>query len=340
MKKPTIKDVASLAEVSTATVSNVMNNSKFVQKETREKVVKAMKILNYQPSNLAKSMKGIGSKVIGLIIPSQEQDSSAEFFSILASGVEKELEKAGYQLIIANSHERVIEEKSRLRLFNSSMIEYVDGIIIAPTSGLLKNIDQLLLENSLPIVFVDRKPNDMEKHDVVFTNNYSITLELLENMVSHGYENIIFVSGPIDVSSTVERNLAYEKIFYKLLGDQMPRRFETESSFEAGYNLGEKVLSAFDGKKTAIFFGNNTVAMGTIKYFIDSDIAIPDDAGVAVYDDYSWMEISKTPLTAIKQPPFEMGEAAAKLILERINNEMHVTKRIEIPSKIIERKSL
>lgn len=340
MKKSTIKDVAMLAKVSTATVSNVMNNSRFVQKETKEKVIKAMELLNYQPSNLAKSMKGIGSKVIGLIIPSQEQDSSAEFFSILASGVEKELEKAGYQLIIANSHERVSEETNRLRLFNSSMIEYVDGIIIAPTSGLLKNIDQLLSENSLPIVFVDRKPNDLEKHDVIFTNNYSITVELLENMVSRDYENIIFVSGPIDVSSTIERNLAYEKIYYKLCGNQPPKRFETNSSFDAGYKLGNEIVKSFEGKKTAILFGNNTVAMGTIKYFIDSNISIPDDVGVAVYDDYSWMEITNTPLTAIKQPAFEMGESAAKLILEHINNDRHVTRRIEIPSKIIERKSL
>lgn len=340
MKKATIKDVARLAKVSTATVSNVMNNSRFVQQDTREKVLKSMEILNYRPSNLAKSMKGVGSKVIGLIIPSQEQDSSSELFSTLASGVESELQKAGYQLIIANSHERVTEEQSRLELFNSSMIEYVDGIIIAPTSGLLKNIDQIASNTTLPIVFVDRKPNDLERYDVVYTNNYSVTLELLEGIVNRGYEDIIFISGPTDVSSTIERNTAYEKIFYKLNGNKQPKRFETISSFEAGYRIGKEVVDSFEEKRSAIVFGNNTIAMGTIKYLIDHGISIPDDVGIAVYDDYSWMEIANTPLTAIRQPAFEMGRESAKLILDSINNQEHTTKRVEIPSKIIERKSL
>lgn len=340
MKKATIKDVARLAKVSTATVSNVMNNSRFVQRETREKVLKSMEILNYRPSNLAKSLKGVRSKVIGLIIPSQEQDSSSELFSILASGVENELEKAGYQLIIANSHERESEEQSRLELFNSSMIEYVDGIIIAPTSGLLKNITQITSNTTLPIVFVDRKPDELDRYDVVYTNNYSITMELLEDIVDRGYEDIIFISGPTDVSSTIERNTAYEKIFYKLNGNKIPKKFETISSFEAGYKLGKEVVDSFDERRSAILFGNNTIAMGTIKYLIDHNITIPDDVGIAIYDDYSWMEISKTPLTAIKQPAFEMGIESAKLILDSINNQGHITKRIEIPSKIIERKSL
>lgn len=340
MKKPTIKDVARLAKVSTATVSNVMNSSRFVEPSTKEKVMTAMAALNYRPSNLAKSLKGVHSKVIGLIIPSQEQDSSSELFSILASGIESELKKAGYQLIIANSHEKGSEEQSRLELFNASMMEYVDGIIIAPTSGLLKNIDKIVQNTTLPFVFVDRKPADIEKYDVVSTNNYAITIALLEDMVARGYEDVIFVSGPTDVSSTIERNTAYEKVFYKLNGNQPPKKFETTSSYEAGYQLGSEVVAVLTDKKTAILFGNNTIATGTIKYLMDHDIAIPDDVGVAVYDDYPWMSIAKTPLTAISQPVFEIGIEAAKLILDSINNPEHVTQRIEIPSKIIERDSL
>ncbi len=339
MKKATIKDVAQLAEVSTATVSNVMNNSKFVQKVTKDKVLRAMDMLNYQPSNLAKSLKGMDSKVIGLIIPSQEQDTSADFFTILASGVEKTLQECGYQLIIANSHEEYSKEKRRMELFNTNMIDYVDGIIIAPTSGFLTNMTQFFTTN-LPVVFADRQPGSIQEHDVVYTNNYTITLEVLEHIVNNGYEDLLFVSGPIDVSSTIERSTAFEKIFYKLKGNQTPKKFETTSSFEAGYKLGEAVVSSFEDKKRAIFFSNNTIAMGMIKYFNDKGIEIPKDVGVVIYDDYPWMEITKVPLTSIKQPAFEMGVYAAKLLLDKIKNKHHVTQRIEVPSKIIYRKSL
>lgn len=336
----TIKDVAKLANVSTATVSNVVNNSKFVRIDTKNKVLDAMEKLDYRPSNIAKYLRGVKSNVIGLIVPSQEQDTSSEFFGIFAAGVEQVLQSFGYQMLTANTHEDYNKEKSRLELFNNGMFEYVEGIIIVPTSGLLKSIELENYSIDLPIVFADRKPNHMSRYDVVYTNNYSITLEILEHILSLGYKEIIFISGPLDVSSTIERREAFEKIHSKYHGGKRALIFETQSSFEAGYELGEEVVEATKNNKTAILFSNNTIAMGMIKYFKDKKINIPRDLGLVVYDDYSWMEITEPSLTAIKQPAFKMGMESAKLILDNLNNKNHIKRRIEIPSIITYRNSL
>ena len=335
MEKVTIKGVAKLANVSTATVSNVMNGSKYVQEETKNRVLKAIEELNYQPSSLAKSLKGIDTKVIGLVIPSQEQDSSAEYFSIMSSAIEKTKQDYGYQLISANSHEESNKERSRIQLFNNSMVEYVDGLIIAPTAKYLESMED---KRKIPTVFVDRK-SSLEDYDVICTNNYEITLSALDEFVVKGYEEIILVSSLIDVSPMLERKQAFEETVAKLDIQQKPVIFELPSSFEAGYNIAKEVLSQFKKDKKALFISNNTIAMGMIKYFMDHNIEIPNDIGVLVYDDYPWMEVAKYPLTTIKQPVYEIGCQAAIRLIEKIKGENRSDKKIiEIPSKIVQTK--
>ncbi|MFD2507624.1 LacI family DNA-binding transcriptional regulator [Halalkalibacter alkalisediminis] len=338
IKKANIKDVAKKANVSTATVSNVMNSSRFVKEETRLRVLKAMEELNYRPSTVAKSLKGKDTKVIGLIIPIRPNDTSVDFFISLSNGVESALNNVGYRLVISNSHENLKNELDQIDMYNTQFMDYIDGLIIAPTSKIgnepteSKNINY-------PVVYVDRKPNTKNKLDTIYTNNYFVTYEAIEMILKKKRKKIAFISGPIDVSSTIERFEAYKDVLRKY---QIPLSeeliFVGESSFESGYEIASQLVSnqEIDG----IVVVNNTISMGVFKYLKEKNIQIPNDVSFLSYDDFHWMELTEPSITTIKQPSFEMGQAAAKLLLEKLENNKKEPTEICIESSIIFRNSL
>lgn len=338
IKKPSIKDVAKKADVSTATVSNVMNSSRFVKEETKLKVLKAMEELNYRPSTVAKSLKGKDTKIIGLIIPVRRNDTSADFFISLANGIESVINTEGYRLVISNSHENIDNELEQIDMFNTQFTDYIDGLIIAPTSQIGKSINEPS-NSRYPVVYVDRKPSVQNKVDTIYTNNYQITYEAIELMVQKGRKRIAFISGPIDVSSTIERFKAYKDV---LNDNNIPfdekMVYEGESSFEAGYEIAKLILGQemIDG----LVVVNNTMSMGVYKCLKENNISIPEQVSLLSYDDFQWMILTDPSITTIKQPAFEMGQAAAMLMLERLENLSREPVEQCIDSTIIIRNSL
>ncbi|MCY9594078.1 LacI family transcriptional regulator [Paenibacillus chitinolyticus] len=336
-KKPSIKDVAKKAEVSTATVSNVMNASRFVKEETKLKVLKAMEELNYRPSTVAKSLKGKDTKIIGLIIPIRQNDTSADFFISLANGIESVLNTKGYRLVISNSHENINNELEQIDMYNTQFTDYMDGLIIAPTSQNGKNVNELSYLQ-YPVVYVDRKPSVQNKVDTIYTNNYQITYEAIQLMVQKGRKRIAFISGPIDVSSTIERFQAYKDV---LKDNQVPFdekiTYVGESLFESGYELTQKVL---DQEIDGLVIVNNTMSMGAYKSFKEKKVSVPKQISFLSYDDFQWMSLTEPPITTIKQPAFEMGQAAAALMLEKLENLSKDPVEICIDSTLVIRGSL
>jgi LacI family transcriptional regulator len=336
-KRANIKDVAKKANVSTATVSNVMNSSRFVKEETRVRVLQAMEELNYTPSAVAKSLKGKDTKVIGLIIPILPNDTSADFFLSLSNGVESVLNKVGYKLVISNSGENINNELEQINMFNTQFIEYIDGLIIAPTSNLGNESNEGF--NRYPAVYVDRKPNSLKKVDTVYSNNYSVTYEAIEMMVKKNRKKIAFFSGPIDVSSTIERFEAYKDVLRRyqiVLNEDLI--FVGESSFEEGYQMAKELFSS--QKVDGIIAVNNVIAMGVYKVLKENKIQIPEEVSFIAYDDFNWMELTEPSITTIRQPSFEMGQTAAKLLLERLEDHTKEPEEICIESTIVLRNSL
>lgn len=133
MKKPTIKDVAHDAGVSTATVSHVVNGTKFVGQTTRLRVLAAVDNLGYRPSGVASSLRRQSSRVIGLVLPMQDQDTSAAFFTRLAAGIEDVLSQHGYRTIISNSVEDYDREREQIGMLSGQFTDFIDGLVLAPT---------------------------------------------------------------------------------------------------------------------------------------------------------------------------------------------------------------
>ncbi|QSS98789.1 LacI family DNA-binding transcriptional regulator [Pontibacillus sp. ALD_SL1] len=327
-----IKDVAVSAGVSTATVSHVINETRYVAEETKQKVHEAMRTLRYSPNSIARSLRSHQSNVIGLVIPVKKNDTSNFFFMSIAHGIESTLKKHGYQLILSNSNEELENEKNQIDMLNSQI---VDGVILAPTV-----LDHNYLENEaydFPIVFVDRKPEGYEG-DCVLVDNFNGTYEAIKLLIDKGHDKIGYLSGPLGISTSEERYQGYKQaledhgIEYK---DDFVRF--GEANYENGQLYTEELVD--QESVSAIFIANNVMTIGAMITLQEKDIDIPNKLAVIGFDDYEWTKITKPPLTVIKQPAFELGEKAAEVLLEKIKKSTTPSSEYRLPTELVIRGS-
>lgn len=329
-----IKDVAVKAGVSTATVSHVINQTRFVAEETKVKVLQAMKELDYRPNSAARSLRSAKSKIIGLLIPVMGSDTSNFFFMSIAQGIEKKLKEHGYNLILSNSNEQLENEQEQIKAYNAQLI---DGLIMAPTG-----IDQSYLENTLsgsyPVIFIDRKPQGYNG-DCVLVDNFRGTNEAVKLLIEKGHKKIAYVSGALGLSTSDERLGGYKKA----LEDYNIPVLQTlikigDASFDTGYRLTQELME--EEKITALLVSNNVMTMGAMAFLQENQTKIPEELSVIGYDDYDWAKITTPPLTVIKQPAFKLGVTAGEALIERINHPEKPFVEYRLSTEMVIRKSV
>lgn len=331
-KSPTMKDVAKLAGVSISTVSHVINKTRYVEPETREKVFQAIKSLGYRPNILASSLRKKITSTIGLII----SNITNLFYPEVVRGVEDYLAKYNYNLILCNSDEDVEKEKNYIEVLFSRR---VDGLIITPSksSETRENLD-LFREKNIPIVLVDRKIEGLDE-DVVLVDNIGGTYEAIKYLISLGHKRIGIITGPLDTTTGCERLEGY----LKALEDHKIRKDENliyEGNFkEDGGYKGVEMLLNLKNPPTAIFTSNNLMALGALKKINELNIKIPKDLSLISFDDMEWFPYFSPPLSAVYQPAYELGETAVKLLFERLRRGRKKRKEVILPTKLIIRES-
>ena len=335
MNNASIKDVAKLAKVSTATVSHVINETRYVSETTKIKVYQAMKELDYQPNLMAKGLRSRKSKIIGLIVPMLYSDTSNFFFMSIANGIESYLKKEGYNLILSNSHEDFEQEVEQIKLFNSKVI---DGLIVAPTGKDFAEYESVLSKD-YPVVFIDRKPEGFTG-DVVLADSQQGTFEGIKQLLEKGHKKIGFISGFLGITTSDDRVLGYKKAFAEHNIDVNPSLIkEGEPSLPTGYELAKQLVE--EENITALFIANNIMTMGALKYLNENNIKVPDEVAIIGFDDYDWMKITAPPLAVVKQPSFEIGEHAVNLLLKRIEEQNGDEKEeIILPTEFVVRESI
>ncbi|MCM8711212.1 LacI family transcriptional regulator [Clostridium sp. SYSU_GA19001] len=328
-----MKDVAKQADVSTATVSHVINNTRYVSDEVRQRVIQAMKELDYRPNSIARSLRSQKSNTIALIVPILTEDTSSFFFMSVAQGIERVLKKNGYNLILSNSNERLEDEKEQIKVFNSQLI---DGLIIAPTAEEHSYLNEVLSGN-YPVVFIDRRPKGVDG-DCVLSDGYKGTYEAIKTMILKGHKRIGFITGPLGITTSDERFEGYKRA---IVDNNLEIEFslikEAEATHKNGYILAKQLLD--EEKVTAIFVANNVMTIGMLNYLQEANLKIPEDVAVIGFDDYEWTRIITPPLSVVKQFPFELGEKAAEILLDRINNGKGQYKEYRLPTSLVLRKS-
>lgn len=327
-----IKHVAQQAGVSTATVSHVINETRYVSDEVKQKVYKAMKELDYRPNSVARSLRSRKSMIIGLLVPIMAQDTSNFFFMTVAQGIESVLKTKGYALILSNSNEELETEKEQIKVFNAQL---VDGLIIAPTKEEHTYLHDAV-QGNYPVIFIDRKPKNYQG-DCVLVDGIKGIYEGMKQLIAKGHERIGYISGPLGLTTSDERLEGYNKALTDHGHPVQESLIKVgTSSYEEGYRLAGELISS---GVTAILVSNNVMTMGVLDFVQKHQIQIPEQVALIGYDDYKWAEITSPPLSVIRQPAFELGERAAKALLERIEQPQLDYREIRLDASFIQRGS-
>lgn len=313
MKRVTISDVAHRAGVSKSTVSHVINDTRFVESGTKERVLKAIEDLNYRPSRAAQSLTTNKTYTVGIIV----SDITNHYFGELIRSIEIILDAEGYSLIVGNTDEQLDRERAYLELLTG---QQVDAIIAAATS---QNWDELL-ETSLkniPIVFMDRIFDDFAGHNFVGANNYAGTYMGTEHLIQHGHKNIGILAGFQRLSSMRERVRGYKDA---LAHHGIPIREDwivfSELSVDAGYDAATQILSLSD-RPSALLMNNNFLSLGALTRIREMGLSIPQDIALVGFDDHPWAAVSSPPLTVIRQPVELLGKTAAEMVLKLLDKK-------------------
>ncbi|WP_300348043.1 LacI family DNA-binding transcriptional regulator [Clostridium sp.] len=329
MGKTTLLDIAKAVNVSKTTVSMVLNNKKInVSKETREKIFKAAKDMNYIPNIVARSLSTRKSYTIGMIIP----DIQNPFFSEMAKAIEIEGEKQGYSMILCNTFNDEKKEEEYLRLLISKL---VDGVIIAACGNNDKWID-ILKSNKVPFVILDRMTSDEKDINGVFCNNKK-GIELgVEYLVNKGKKNIAFVTGKTNIEVANLRLESFKNISEKLGVFNKELIEDADFSMESGIKATENLLKK-NKEVDAIFYSSDVMAIGGMKYLIRNGYKIPEDISILGYDNINISSYMEPELTTIAQPIYKIGEDSCKLLIDLINKKNSESKIINLEPSLIER---
>lgn len=330
-----IKDVAQNAGVSISTVSHVINGTRFVADETKEKVKRAIKELNYSPNAVANSLRTKKSKTIGLVMPIGHDENSNIFIMQVVLGIDTILRKKGYSTLLANSKDKVCYEKDAIR---DLLARQIDGLIIAPALGDHREIGTLL--EGRECVFVDRIPEGIENGDVILSDAFTGSRDAIKGMINYGHHKIGILCAKIGVYANSDSRL---KGYYKALEEnniEVNKDYirECSASLEDGYKQTKWLMENTD--ITALFIVSNIMGMGTVKYIQKSGKTIPDDLSITVFDDYDWTMIYNPPLCTVRQDAYEMGKRSAQILLRRLEEEKEYAKKeYYLPTRVIVRES-
>lgn len=326
----TMKDVAVKAGVSVTTVSHVINKTRFVSADAIEKVNTAINQLGYYPSAIARSLKSDQTHTIGMIIP----NSSNPYFAEIIHEIEKNLFKAGYNLILCNSGDSQARQAAYIRVL---MEKRIDGLIII-SSGTDKELVDLLSKHRLPKVIIDRKVDGIEA-DLVETDNYAGGYSATNHLVKIGHKEIACISGPKYLSSACERVEGYLNCL-KDHGIKINANFLVEGDFKSfgGFEAMKKLLK-LQNRPTAVFVSNDLMALGALCATHEENISIPDELSIIGFDDIKLATYSSPPLTTIAHQKKRIGEVVADVIGSRIKDKCREYEQAHLKPKLIIRRS-
>ena len=326
----TIREVAESAGVSYATVSHVINNTRLVSPETRERVLAAMDALNYRPNALARSLRQGKTNTIGLVLP----DSANPFFAEISRFIEDEAFKKGYSVFLCNT-----ESDTQRELFYVDVLskKQVDGIIFVAAGEKADSLD-FLLHRSMPLVMIDRNVPNVEA-DAVFTDNQLGGFLATQHLIELGHTRIVCISGPSSITPSAERMIGYRKALEQA-GLPFDESLVIRGDYHAqsGMEITNTVLK-MNPRPTAIFTLNDLMALGALRAAAEAGYTVPNDLAVVGYDDLEIARFTNPPLTTIAQPKKEIGIQAVNLLVDRMSQRNRTPSRLLLPPDLIVRRS-
>jgi LacI family transcriptional regulator len=299
----TIKDVAREAGVSIATVSRVFNDNRLVSAGTRRQVRKVATRLNYWPNGVARSLITSRTNTLGLLLP----ELHGEFFSSVIRGIDLAGRRAGLHLLVSSSHADMRELIGALR----AMRGRIDGLVVmAPDLDTPAAIR--VSAGSIPIVLLD-PGRGVRGYDTISIANFEGAYAVVRHLAGLGHRRIATVTGPGRNVDARERLRGYRAALRD--GDLAPGS-EIRGGFTepSGYAAVGEVLR-LRPRPTAVFVGNDYMAVGVMRALHDAGIAVPEDVAVAGFDDIEMSRFLDPPLTTVRVDTVHLGERAVSLLI-------------------------
>lgn len=326
----TIRDVAEKAGVSVATVSHVINGTRYVSSELTERVEEAMGQLGYRPNSVARSLKTDKTQAIGLVA----SDLSNPFFSTLLRGVEDRALEDDYSLIVCNTDETLTKEKLYVDLLSQRK---VDGLLIAPTGKSDENL-VALQERDIPLVFIDRKVEGVQA-EAVLSDNVDGSASATNHLVDLGHLRIGIILGLEEVNTSQERLKGYCQALEDHHISYDPELVKRGYSQVAGGLEATKELLSLTSPPSAIFSTNNLMTIGAMQGIQEAGFTCPEDVSLVGFDDFEWASTFKPRLTTVAQVPYEIGSRAADILFDRIEDGTSEIDEVRLPTKLNVRES-
>ena len=311
--RTTIHDVARKANVSVATVSRVLNSPSLVRDITRNRVLKAMKGTHYVYNALAGGLSARKTTILGVIIPT----ITNPVFATVTKGIQDYARQRGYAIILGNTDYSEENERDLIHLLQEKR---ADGVIL---SGPWRDtpIVPLMKKTRLPFVITWQTLQDKDVNFVAF-DNFKSTYRIVEHLIGLGHRRIGMIAGKFSVS---ERARMRWEGYRNCLADHHIA-FDPQLVLEKGYTFadGKEAMARLlqlPSPPTAVFCGNDILAIGAIVCAKEKGMQVPRDLSVVGFDDMEISAYYAPPLTTMAVPAYEMGQLAAKILIENIRGE-------------------
>jgi len=327
----TIYEVSSLAGVSLATVSRVMNNNTPVSEKTRQKVLDAMSELGYRPNSIAQSLASNCTNSIGIMV--SELDGS--FFGQMMSAIEAELRAAGKHVIITTGHNEEQRELEGIEFLKSrncdALIVHVEGL----SDENILSLDQ----DDTPIYFMSRLIDGLKENCISLDNELGGYLAT-EIMIKNGHKKIAYISGP-QIKHDAQGRLSGHKRALSEHNISFDEKLYFEGDFkETGGINGLKGFLAQRASFTALVCANDEMASGAMTYAREHEFSVPEQLSIIGFDNVNFSRHIYPKLTTIDNPIGEMGTMAAKLVLKNVYKQNKLTIKHSFEPTVITRDSI
>jgi len=324
-----IQDVAKRAGVAPITVSRVINHSGYVTQEVRERVESAVAEMGYVPNSLARSLRSKRTHTLALVLT----DITNPFFTTVARGVEDFAIKNGYTVIFCNTDE---SEEKELMYIKMLLQNRVDGFLLVPASSTSQSI-LMIQRHAVSLVVIDRRVTHTQV-DVVRGESVEAAYKMTQFLIRLGHRRIAMLTGRLGVSTTDDRVDGFQRAMQEAdLGEPVIKY--GAFSLDSGYEMACQVLSVHP-RPTALFAANNFIAIGALNALRESGLRVPEDISLVGFDDLPPALITYPFFTVVLQPAYEIGKAAAELLILRLKDQSYTThQEIVFPTEVIVRQS-
>jgi len=306
--RATIREVAEHAGVAPCTVSRVLNgqDADHMRPETKERVLAAIRILDYTPVKAAQRLRRQRTRVLGILVP----DITNLYFALLTRGVESLAFERGYTTLICDSSHEPEREALYLEML---LAEDVEGVLLVPAGRPDARAMQRLADRGVRVILADRRLNGLP---VVEADNRSASRRLGEHLLGLGYTRIAYVAGPAEVSTAEDRLRGFRDAL-RDAGKKLASLRLGTFTFESGFQCAREILR--HEEVDAIVAGNDLMAFGVLRAAEEEGLSVPGDLGVAGFDHVPHVPYAtflRPELTTVEVPVHEMGREAARRLLD------------------------